>query len=428
MVDPGGQHDVAAGRRRTEHVDALWTTKEQGTPPVPGGTTRRAGDRLGRTARYPPEMPSIVPTALRSPSRRHLRVAALTALVTNIVIVFTGGIVRVSGSGLGCSDWPTCDGSNITPMPGGGHAAWQGYVEFGNRLLSVPVLLAAVVVWWFVRRTGPHPAVVRRLALLLPLGVLGQIVLGGITVLTGLSPVTVAAHFLVSMVLIAAAAGVYELVREPEREPPAARGVQHAMSAIIVVSIVVLFLGTLVTGTGPHGGDLNAPRFGFDLRIMAIAHADAVWLLLGLTAATVAVTWRTGPARFRRTVRLLLVLQLAQGGLGYLQYWLGVPPTLVSLHIVGATVMWTVAVLAWARARDHTSLVGTQIRQPGGGRPASRLSDTDHLTEQPSERPAGHLAEGPTDHLTDQPAEQPVDRLSGPSPLLPTDPTVSGTP
>jgi heme a synthase len=304
-------------------------------------------------------MPSLLPAALRSPSRRHLRGAALAALVANIVIVFTGGLVRVTGSGLGCSDWPTCDGRNITPIAGGGgHEVWQGYVEFGNRLLSAPVLLTAVLVWWIVRRTGPHPTIVRRLSLLLPLGVIGQIVLGGVTVLTGLSPVTVAGHFLASMVLIAAAAGIYELVREPDGEPPAARGVQHAMTAILVVAMVVLFLGTLVTGTGPHGGDLNAPRFGFNLRVMAIAHADAVWLLVGLTIATVAVTWRSGPPRFRRTLRLLLVVQLAQGGLGYLQYWLGVPPTLVSLHIVGATLMWTVAVLAWARARDHRSLLG----------------------------------------------------------------------
>ncbi len=323
-------------------------------------------------------MASLLPSWLRSPSRRHLRGAALAALIANIVIVFTGGLVRVTGSGLGCSDWPTCDGSNITPIAGGGgHAAWQGYVEFGNRLLSVPVLLTAVLVWWIVRRTGPHPRVVRRLALLLPLGVVGQIVLGGVTVLTGLSPVTVAGHFLASMVLIAAAAGIYELVREPDGDPAAARGVQHAMTAILVVSMVVLFLGTLVTGTGPHGGDLNAPRFGFNLRVMAIAHADAVWLLVGLTTATVAVTWRSGPSRFRRTLQLLLVVQLAQGGLGYLQYWLGVPPTLVSFHIVGATVMWTIAVLAWARARDHRSLLGggdqhvlTDQQRPDGGEAA----------------------------------------------------------
>jgi cytochrome c oxidase assembly protein subunit 15 len=129
----------------------------------------------------------------------------------------------------------------------------------------------------------------------------------------------------------------------------------------------VLFLGTLVTGTGPHGGDLGAPRFGFNLRVIAILHADAVWLLLGLTAATVAVTWRGSPPRFRRTLRLLLVVQLAQGGLGYLQYWLGVPPTLVSFHILGATVMWTIAVLAWARARDHTSLLGGAPRDADAG-------------------------------------------------------------
>ena len=353
-------------------------------------------------------MPSIVPTALRSPSRRHLRGAALAALLTNILIVFTGGIVRVSGSGLGCSDWPTCDGSNIAPIAGAGdHAAWQGYVEFGNRLLSAPVLLAALLVWWLVRRSGPHPAVVRRLALLLPLGVLGQIVLGGVTVLTGLSPATVAGHFLVSMVLIAAAAGVYELVGEPDGEPPAARGVQHAMTAIIVVSMVVLFLGTLVTGTGPHGGDLNAPRFGFDLRVMAIAHADAVWLLLGLTTATVAVTWRTGPPRFRRTLRLLLVIQFLQGGLGYLQYWLGVPPTLVSFHIVGATVMWTIAVLTWARARDHASLVG------GGERSRRRRGPDEPVATPRSEdgRPVAAEAAG----------------IAGTSGELPADPTVSGT-
>ncbi len=302
---------------------------------------------------------------LRRPTRRALRGAALAALLANMVIVFTGGVVRVTGSGLGCSDWPTCDGTNITPLAGtGGHAAWQGYVEFGNRLLSAPVLLTAVLVWWFVRRSGPHPRVVRRLALLLPLGVVGQIVLGGVTVLTGLSPYTVAGHFLASMVLIAAAAAVYELVRTPDGSPPASRGVQRAMTAVLVVGLVVLVLGTIVTGTGPHGGDLNAPRFPLDLRVMAIAHADAVWLLLGLTGATVAVTWRSGPDRFRRTVRLLLVVQLAQGGLGYLQYWLGVPPALVSFHIMGATIMWAVAVLAWARAREHASLIGARGPHP----------------------------------------------------------------
>ncbi len=297
-------------------------------------------------------MLTAIRTTLLTPSDRSLRWAAMAAVVTNVLIVFTGGVVRVSGSGLGCADWPTCDGRNITPLAGGGgHAAWQGYVEFGNRLLSVPVLLAVLLVWWFVRRTGPHPPLVRRLALVLPLGVLTQIVLGGVTVLTGLSPYTVAGHFLVSMLLIAAAAGVYELVRLPDGEPAPGRGLQHATTVIVVVALAVLVLGTLVTGSGPHGGDLGAPRLGFDVRLMAIAHADAVWLLVGVTAASVAVTWNQPPSRFRGTLRLLLVIQLGQGALGYLQYVLGVPPTLVSLHIVGATAMWLTAVLAWTRAR-----------------------------------------------------------------------------
>ena len=332
-----------------------------------------------------------------------------------MVIVFTGGIVRVTGSGLGCSDWPTCDGSNITPIAGGGgHEAWQGYVEFGNRLLSAPVLLTAVLVWWFVRRTGPHPAVVRRLALLLPLGVVGQIVLGGVTVLTGLSPYTVAGHFLASMVLIAAAAGVFELVRAPDDAMPASRGVQRAMTAVLAVALVVLVLGTIVTGTGPHGGDINAPRFPLDLRVMAIAHADAVWLLLGLTGAVVAVTWRSGPERFRRTVRLLLIVQLAQGGLGYLQYWLGVPPTLVSFHIMGATVMWAIAVLAWARARDHASLIGA-----GSGDSTPEMDTARVVVDSATAAPDGRARSTPTptpqlgDHATpradDTPTRHPED-------------------
>ena len=323
--------------------------------------------------------------------------------------------MRVTGSGLGCSDWPTCDGSNITPIAGGGgHEAWQGYVEFGNRLLSAPVLLTAILVWWFVRRTGPHPAVVRRLALLLPLGVVGQIVLGGVTVLTGLSPYTVAGHFLASMVLIAAAAGVFELVRAPDEAMPASLGVQRAMTAVLAVALVVLVLGTIVTGTGPHGGDINAPRFPLDLRVMAIAHADAVWLLLGLTGAVVAVTWRSGPERFRRTVRLLLIVQLAQGGLGYLQYWLGVPPTLVSFHIMGATVMWAIAVLAWARARDHASLIGagsgasTQemdtarvVVDSATAAPDGRARSTPTATQQPGNHATPRAEDTPTRHPED---------------------------
>ena len=302
----------------------------------------------------PPSSASTSPAEPRS--WRLLRWFALAAIVTNVVIVATGGVVRVTGSGLGCIDWPTCDGTNIAPVAGGDHAGWQAAVEFGNRLLTFPVLAAAVLTWWQVRRTRPHTATVEYLAWVLPLGVIAQAVVGGVTVLTGLSPYTVAAHFLLSMVLIAAAVVLHDRVRPQAAVAPPARGVQHATTVIVLVAAVVLVLGTLVTGSGPHGGDVNAPRLGLDIRVMALAHADAVWLLIGVTAATVAVTWRSGPPRLRSAVRLLLALQLAQGGVGYLQYWLGIPPTLVSLHIVGAALVWLAAVMTWVRARPRPVL------------------------------------------------------------------------
>lgn len=297
---------------------------------------------------------------------RRLRRFALAALVTNVAIVFTGGIVRVTGSGLGCPDWPRCDGANLTPTLGAEGQGWHELIEFGNRLLTFVVLAAAVAVFVQVRRTRPHPPLVEAMAWALPLGVVAQALLGGITVLTGLSPYTVAAHFLLSMVLIAAAVVLYERVKVPRTAgaatsadgPPAeapGRGLQHATTALLVVAAVVLVLGTVVTGAGPHGGDVTAPRFGVDIRTMAIAHADAVWALVGLTVALVAVTWRSGPPPLRRAIRVLLVVELAQGALGYTQYALGIPAWLVAGHILGAALMWTAAVTVWIRARPVTA-------------------------------------------------------------------------
>jgi heme a synthase len=283
--------------------------------------------------------------------RRRLRWFALAAIVTNIGIVFTGGLVRVTQSGLGCPAWPRCTEDGFVPRPGGDHAGWQTAIEYGNRLLTFVVLAAAVAVFVQVRRTRPHHRSVELLAWVLPAGVVGQAVLGGITVLTGLSPYTVASHFLVSMVLIAAAVALHERVRVPEEHTPASRGVQHATTALLVIAFAVLILGTIVTGAGPHGGDVSAPRFGIDIRLAAIAHADAVWALVGLTVGLTAVTWRTGPPRMRRAVRTLLALQLVQGAIGYTQYVLGVPPVLVALHILGAALMWAAAVAVWVRAR-----------------------------------------------------------------------------
>jgi heme a synthase len=315
------------------------------------------------------------PTGPGSASPREwlrLRRFAVAALVTNILIVFTGGIVRVTGSGLGCSDWPTCDGQNIAPTRGSEGEGWHEFIEFGNRLLTFVVLAAAVAVFVQVRRTRPHDRTIELMAWALPLGVVAQAVLGGITVLTGLSPYTVAAHFLLSMALITAAVVLHERVRAPEPAAPPSRGLQHATSVLLVVAGVVLVLGTVVTGAGPHGGDVSAPRFDVDIRLMAIAHADAVWALVGLTVALLAVTWRSGPPRLRRAVRALFLIELLQGALGYTQYALGIPAVLVAGHILGAALLWATATAVWIRARPPGVATSAPPVPPAADQAATR--------------------------------------------------------
>ncbi|MEX2562054.1 MAG: COX15/CtaA family protein [Nitriliruptoraceae bacterium] len=284
------------------------------------------------------------------PQQRRLRQAALATIVVNIGIVFTGGLVRVTGSGLGCPEWPTCDGQNLVPVPGGEHAGWQAAIEFGNRLLTFVVLAAVVAVWIQVRRTRPHPRQVEFLAWFLPAGVAFQAILGGITVLTGLHPLTVAGHFLASMALIFAAVLLHERVTRPSPPEPVGTGLRHATTALATVALAVMVLGTIVTGAGPHGGDVTAPRLPVDIRMAALAHADAVWLLVGLTVALVVVTWRHPSRRLRVALRVLLAIEIVQGGIGYAQYALGIPNTLVALHIIGAALMWTAASAVWTRA------------------------------------------------------------------------------
>lgn len=271
--------------------------------------------------------------------------------MTNIFIVFSGGLVRVTGSGLGCPTWPRCDEESFVPTPGGAHAGWQTAIEFGNRMLTFVVLAAAVWIVWELRRHREiHPRGLLRTAWVLPIGVLAQAVMGGITVLLGLTPWTVAMHFLLSMVLIAAAAVVFEWVRRPVDAGVPGAGVRWATTVLAVVGAVVLVLGTLVTGAGPHAGDPSTPRLAADIRILALAHADAVWLYVGLAAALVAVTW-TGPPRIRVAARALLALQIVQGSIGYIQYATGIPEGLVAIHILGAALVWTATVFTWARAR-----------------------------------------------------------------------------
>ncbi len=270
----------------------------------------------------------------------------LVNLVANGLIVVTGGAVRLTGSGLGCPTWPECTTGSIAPTP---ELAGHGVIEFGNRLLTFVVAVVAiatvVLVWRSARRE------LRGWAVASFLGIPAQALLGGVTVLTGLNPWTVAAHFLLSMVLVAVATTLWLRSREPGvGRLLVRRPLSLLIGGIAAAVAAVLVLGTVVTGSGPHSGDPDAGRTGLDPQLVSQLHADVVFLLVGLTVALLVALHATdSPARVRRAARDLLVVELAQGVVGYVQYFTHLPVLLVLAHMAGA-VLITVATarLVWA--------------------------------------------------------------------------------
>jgi len=277
----------------------------------------------------------------------------LAAVVTNVAIVVTGGAVRLTGSGLGCPEWPTCNDGSVVPIASAEVAAWHQAIEFGNRLMSFVVLAVAVAALLAVWRGRPRRRDQVRLAVALVAGILGQGVLGGITVLTGLHPLIVAAHFLLSIALIAVAVTLHDRIGTPDGPAevvirPDLRRAQHLLLGVVAV---VLALGTLVTATGPHAGDAGTPRLGLDPRITSQFHADGVFLLLGLAAALwFGLRATAAPTRVRRALAVLLGVSLAQGLIGYVQYFTGLPELLVGAHLLGACLVWIAAVTMWLSA------------------------------------------------------------------------------
>jgi cytochrome c oxidase assembly protein subunit 15 len=294
----------------------------------------------------------LAPAVAASPVGVGTRRIFMANLVVQIGIVVTGGLVRVTGSGLGCPTWPECVDGSVVPVEGQAEA-FHKWIEFGNRLLTFVLgilALAAVVAalrlrarW---RREGAAP---RRPILLLAavplLGTVAQALLGGVTVLTGLHPLIVGAHFLLSIVIIAGCVVLVHRAGEPGDEPlrrlvrPEIRGLSLAL---IATSFVVIVLGTLVTGSGPHSGDADVThRLPFDLRTIAWLHADAVLLFVGLIVGMwVALRITDGPAPARAWSHALMALAIVQGVVGYAQWFSGVPWALVSLHMLLACLVW----------------------------------------------------------------------------------------
>jgi len=292
---------------------------------------------------------------------------ALANAIANGVIVVTGGAVRLTGSGLGCPTWPRCTGSSIVPTR---ELAAHGVVEFTNRMLTFVLTVAAIAVVVVVFRSVRRD--LRKLAVVSFLGIPAQALLGGVTVLTGLNPWTVAAHFLLSMVLVAVATTLWLRSREPGvGQPLLRRPLVLLVAGIAAVTAVVLALGTVVTGSGPHSGDPKAGRTGFDPELVSQLHADVVFLLVGLTVALLVALYAIdSPGRIRRAARDLLIVQLAQGLIGYVQYFANLPIVLVLVHMTGAVLITAfTARLVWSVRGPASEL---PLRSSAEAAPASR--------------------------------------------------------
>jgi cytochrome c oxidase assembly protein subunit 15 len=270
---------------------------------------------------------------------RVLAPATAVLLFLQAALVVTGGAVRLTRSGLGCPTWPECTPGSYTPVPHQAEAQLNAWIEFGNRLLTFVLVIASIVVIVAVLKSGRKD--LRVLAIGPVLGNFGQGVLGGITVLTNLNPIPVAGHLLLSIILITGATSLRSRRFTPAVFVKPAPLTSKISLAHVVTAFLVIVLGTLVTGSGPHAGDAQAKRFGFDIRTVAWIHADVVIFLLGITLAFYVAQGTSQSTK--KAIQIFAFIALAQGGIGYIQYFTGIPEILVAAHLLGATLVWIAA-------------------------------------------------------------------------------------
>ena len=275
--------------------------------------------------------------------RKSISAKLLSLLVfLQAALIVTGGSVRLTGSGLGCPTWPECTPGSYTPIPNQAEGQLHAWIEFGNRLLTFVLFfcaLAVVIIAIRKSKIAENKQRIRSLAGLQVLGILGQGILGGITVLTDLHPATVAGHYILSIFLIAGAISLrYELIGKKTQE---VEGVIKLFIPVLVwLTLLVLIAGTVVTGSGPHAGDEKAERFGFDPRTVSWIHADLVIALIVTTLILLFVARQMGSKEIGKRLAVFLIIILAQGLIGYIQYFTGLPEALVAAHLIGSTLVW----------------------------------------------------------------------------------------
>jgi cytochrome c oxidase assembly protein subunit 15 len=293
---------------------------------------------------------------LPAPSLAVQRGCAIAAVVAQAGIAVTGSVVRVTGSGLGCPTWPQCAPGSLVPVAHPELGQLHQWVEFGNRMLAWAVGLAAALCVLNALLSRPRRRRVLLLAATMPLGVVAQAVIGGITVLTGLVWWTVALHFLASIPLVWLAVLLVHAVGEGDEpaRPHVPRPLRRLEVALAAVLGALLVAGTLVTAAGPHGGDPRTPRLDVSVAALAQGHADLLFLFLGmLVALGFALRATSAPALLWRRYGLLLAAVTAQGALGMVQYWLGVPEALVAFHVLGAALVTVATAALWCASRDR---------------------------------------------------------------------------
>ena len=286
-----------------------------------------------------------------------LRRLALASLIANIALVVTGAAVRLTSSGLGCPTWPKCtDQSYTTTAEMGVH----GVIEFGNRLLGIALGLIALATFVAALLHRPRRRSLIVLSLAAGLGIPGQGVIGGITVLTDLNPWVVGLHFLLSMGLITVTYALWQRIREGDApaRPLVTRPLRHLAALTALVSAAVIVVGVVVTGSGPHAGDRGAKRNGLDPATISQAHADLVFLLIGLSVALWFALRAVGaPPAAVKAAGLFVIVELAQGLIGFVQYFTHLPVLLVGAHMLGACLVWVATLHVLWRLRDRPAPV-----------------------------------------------------------------------
>jgi heme A synthase len=294
-----------------------------------------------------------------SPTPTSMRRLALAGVIADTAIMSTGAAVRLSSSGLGCPDWPRCSTSDIVASKNAGQTLLNTWIEFSNRLLNFPLVIIAVLVFiaaWRFRPGGVKRRDLFWLGLTQPAGVVAQAVIGGIVVLTKLSPAAVSVHFLVSASIVAAAVLLHVRVTEGNAPPTTVvrRDLRLVAAALVAVTCAMLAAGTVVTGTGPLAGNAAAPRYKLPLEGVTQLHADIGWLMAGLAVALVLGLRVSGaPPRVVRAGWIMIAALGLQGVLGYIQYFTHLPAGLVWVHVTGSVLVWIAVLRLFLAMRDR---------------------------------------------------------------------------